>query len=230
MLLKTIKSFFSLIYPNLCCCCNQSLIGNEEIICTECQYQLPKTNFHKDRDNAVEQIFRGRVAIESAASYLYFHKGGSVQKLMHLFKYKGMHQIGSHLGKIYGNEILSSDGFSDIDIIVPVPMHPAKQRKRGYNQSEIFAKALSDSMQKPLSTKDLIKREQTGTQTKKSRFVRWENVETVFYVANSKHFENKHVLIVDDVVTTGATIESCAQKLLEIDGVKISILTLAIAS
>ncbi len=227
---KTLKSFFSLIYPELCCCCKQSLVGDEKHICTSCHYKLPKTNFHKDSDNAVELIFRGRVPVESAASYLYFQKGSSVQHLIHNFKYKGNVHLGYHLGKVYGNELKSSDIFSKAELIVPIPMHPAKQKKRGFNQSEVFARGIAEAMQIPIDVSSLVKKEKTQTQTKKSRFVRWENVETVFSIKDPEVFKSKHILLVDDVVTTGATIEACAQKLLKIEGVSLSIITLAIAS
>ena len=230
MLTKSVKSLFALIYPNLCVCCNSTLTGNEEIICTSCLFELPKTNFHNDQDNAMEQIFRGRVAVEYVSAYLYFQKGGKAQQIIHKFKYSGNKKIGYYLGKVYGNELSDSEMISSVDLIIPVPMHPAKIKKRGYNQSEILAKGLSDATDIHLDTTNLIKTITTQTQTRKSRFVRWENVETVFTVVNSDAFKNKHVLIVDDVVTTGATIEACAKLLLAIKGVKVSVLTLAIAS
>lgn len=230
MIMNLFRSFLGLIFPDLCLCCNVSLAGNEKSICTSCIYSLPKTFFHNDNDNPMEKIFRGRIPVESTAAFLYFHKGGRVQELMHKLKYSGKQQIGYYLGKLYGNELANSKNFSGIDLIVPVPMHPAKQRKRGYNQSEVIAKGIAESLNKPINIKGLAKVEKTQTQTRKARFVRWENVETVFAVRDSSKFENKHILIVDDVLTTGATIESCCQKLLEIKGVKISVVTLAIAS
>jgi ComF family protein len=230
MLLRLLKNFYGLIFPKLCHCCGISLAGSEEIICTKCLYSLPKTYFHNDADNPMEKIFRGRIPINAIAAYLYFQKGGSVQKLIHQFKYSGKHQIGFYFGKLYGNELLNSELFSNIDVIIPVPMHPAKQRKRGYNQSEIFANGISEALKKPIDKMNLVKTEKTQTQTRKSRFVRWENVETVFTIKDAKMLEGKHILIVDDVITTGATIEACCQKLLKINGVRISIVTLAIAA
>jgi len=159
----------------------------------------------------------------------FFAKGGKVQHLLHLLKYKGKKEIGEYIGKIYGEDLKKSLFYSDIDVIIPVPLHPRRKRKRGYNQSEIFAKGLSESLVKPYDTRTLIRTYASETQTKKSRFRRWENVKEIFDLKDHQHLINKHILLVDDVVTTGATLEACASMLLKIPGVKVSIATIACA-
>jgi ComF family protein len=174
-------------------------------------------------------LFWGKAPVYSAASFFFFYKGGHVQQLMHQLKYKGQKDIGIFLGNLYGKELLKSPLFNTVEYIIPVPMHPKKEKIRGYNQSEIFANGLSQSMKVPVDTKTLIKTTKTETQTKKSRFTRWENVKEVFEVKDYGHFANKHVLLVDDVITTGSTLESCILNLMKAPGIKISVASLAYA-
>ena len=223
-----LKDFFNLFFPDLCIICNTHLVNQEELICTKCLYNLPKTNYHKEIDNPVSQLFWGRTKVKYATSYFTFSKGSQYQHMMHKFKYHGNKEIGYVLGKSFGNQIANSV-FSEIDVIVPVPLHNSKLRKRGYNQSEWIGKGLSEAMQKPLDTKSFIRSVATETQTKKSRFERWKNVENIFEITNTKALEKKHILVVDDVVTTGSTLEACANVLLELKDVKVSIATLAVA-
>ena len=229
-LLNIIGDFFSLIYPRICMACGKNLFRHEKCICSFCLYHLPKTNFHMGIENPLTQLFWGRTSILSAASYYYFYKGGKVQHLIHQLKYKGQKDIGLYLGNIYGKELIKSSFFNSADYIVPVPLHYKKQKKRGYNQSEIFAIGISQSMEITLDAKTLVKKTKTESQTKKSRFNRWENVKEVFELRKFNHLINKHVLLVDDVITTGATLESCVNSLSKISGIKISIATLACAN
>lgn len=209
--------------------CGKSLLKNEECICTFCLFQLPKTNFHFDQDNPINRIFWGKVPVESAASFYFFTKGGKIQRLMHNMKYKGQKEIGTYIGNLYGKELMTSPLFNNMDYIIPVPMHPVKQKKRGYNQSEYFAMGLSQTMNIPVDTKTLVKTTKTESQTKKSRFGRWENVKEVFEIRDHAHLSNKNILLVDDVITTGATLESCINQLMKVGGIKISIASLACA-
>jgi ComF family protein len=222
-----LTDFVALFFPRLCATCNNALLQHEEILCTLCLHQLPKTNFHTEENNAVSQIFWGRVPIEHTAAWCYFLKGGKMQHLIHLLKYNGRKEIGQCLGKIYGRDLMNTKFYQVVEVIVPVPLHPKRKRKRGYNQSEWIALGLSESMKIPVDTKTLIRATASESQTKKSRFSRWENVKEIFVVRDFKSLENKHILLVDDVLTTGATMESCATELLKIRGVKISVVALA---
>jgi len=209
--------------------CGKSLFKHENCICTFCLYHLPKTNFHLTEDNPVIRLFWGKVQVYSAASMYFFHKKGRIQKLMHQLKYKGEKEIGIFLGNLYGKELFASPLFKTVEFIVPVPMHPKKEKIRGYNQSEIIAIGISQSMNASVDTQTLIKTNKTETQTKKSRFSRWENVKEVFEIRNYDHLVNKHVLLVDDVITTGSTIESCVMNLAKVPGIKISVVSIAYA-
>ncbi len=231
--MKTLMSytndFIGLIYPSICVGCGNPLWKNERFICTFCDFHLPRTNFHQEKGNPLDQIFWGRAQIESAAAYLFFNKGNTVQHMVHALKYKGRKDIGIWLGKQYGSDLKLSPYFDAIEYILPVPLHPKKFISRGFNQSEQFAIGLNSSMNVPVENQVLYRKKTSETQTKKSRFVRWQNVEDIFAVKEYQKLEGKHILLVDDVVTTGATLESCITALLRIPGVRISLATIAIA-
>lgn len=222
-----IKDFISLIYPNLCYCCNNPLAKAESGICTFCSYHLPKTNFHQEKDNPVSKLFWGRVGLEAATSYYYFTKDSGVQSLIHQLKYKGKQEIGLLTGRFFGNDLINSPYFTSIDYLIPVPLHYNRLIKRGYNQSECIAKGMADSMNKELKNDVLFRNENNATQTNKSHYARWKNVEVIFKVSNEQKLESKHFLLVDDVLTTGSTLEACAIALLTIPDAKVSIATLA---
>jgi len=221
--------FLSLFFPRICYACGNSLFKNEETICTYCLFRLPKTNFHLENDNPVSRLFWGRVRIEAAAAFCYYRKDGKVQNLIHQFKYKGRKEIGPFIGNLYGDHLKNTRSFKDIDLIIPVPLHPRKIRKRGYNQSELFGHGLSEAMAVKLDRKSLYRNHASATQTKKSRYKRWENVESIFSVQKDNQLGGAHILLVDDVVTTGSTLEACAQALLQIEGVRVSVVTMAYA-
>ena len=225
-----LKDFISLIFPKICVSCGKSLFKNEHSICTYCAYHLPKTNYHLDNENPVAKIFWGRANIFSAAAFYNFNKGGQVQHLIHQLKYKGRPEVGVAVGKLYGYELMQSDYFNTVTTIIPVPLHPKKQKKRGYNQSDCFAEGLSKSMNVEADFKTLYRESDSETQTKKSRFNRWQNVETIFQLRDLTTLQGKHVLLVDDVITTGATFEACAQTLLQVPDIKISIAAIAYAN
>jgi len=178
------------------------------------------------KDNPVSKVFWGRVNIENATASYLFIKEGILQKLIHQLKYKGAKEIGFELGRHFGSELIDSESYKNIDLIIPVPLHVKREKKRGYNQSEWIARGMVEFLEAKLELNNLVRAIETETQTKKTRFERWENVESIFNVNYPEKLENKHVLLVDDVITTGSTLEACANALLKIKGVKVSIATL----
>lgn len=229
-MLQTIwNDFLSLFFPKCCVLCGQSLIDGEHIICLHCFYRLPRTNFHTDRENRMEKRFFGKIPVEEASALFYFNKGSDFRHLIHLLKYKDRQDVGETLGRIAAKELLNSGTFAHIDCIIPIPLHPKKERKRGYNQAECIARGLSEILGKPVETTGVKRVKANKTQTKKSVLQRWFNVQEIFELQNAQKIEGKHILLIDDVLTTGATMEACATTLLKADNVKISLFTLAIA-
>jgi len=228
--MRLMDDVIGLFFPRLCNACQALLFKNEEIICTRCLLSLPRTNFHLHHDNPVMETFWGRIPLESATAYLYFSKAGHVQHLIHQFKYKGQLEAGRMLGRMFGKDLLQSPYLKNVEIIIPVPLHWSKKKARGFNQSEIFGQEIATVMGIPLLSDVLIREKATATQTRKSRFERWQNVNYVFSVINPAKIEGKHILLVDDVITTGATIEASASALLEVPGTKVSVAFLATAS
>lgn len=224
-----VSDLLNLFFPNYCQSCGNALVAQEEVICYHCLFSLPKTGFHFHVENPISRLFWGRVNFQSASSYLFFSKGGNVQQLLHSLKYKGHQETGIYLGELYGKELAKSDLFNSAEIIMPVPLHPTKKRIRGYNQSEKIANGLSNSMNIPSFSDNLAKVVHTESQTTKTRYERWQNVKDTFHVNEPKEIEGKHILLVDDVLTTGATIEACATKLLEVPDTRVSVVTLAYA-
>lgn len=224
-----LDDFISLFYPRLCAGCGIALVRGEEVICLNCLADLPKTNFHKVAENPVQQLFVGRTTIVGATSFCHFDKGGRVQHLLHELKYKGNFAVGQKMGYLMGCDLIENELFCDVDAIVPVPLHPKREKIRGYNQSAAIGAGLSRSMNRPMVTDTLIRPIGSLSQTRKGRYERWENVNGIFRVNNQDIFAGKHLLLVDDVVTTGSTIEACCVPLLQIAGVRVSVATLACA-
>ncbi|MCX6274655.1 MAG: ComF family protein [Bacteroidetes bacterium] len=218
-----------LVYPELCVSCDKPLNTGEKCLCTSCRFHLPKTNFHLEEVNPIIKHFWGKVKVEAAAAYFLFTKGEKVQHLIHQLKYRKRKDIGVFLGELYGYDLKKSAVFSTVDVIIPVPLHPKKLRKRGYNQSECFAEGLSQSLKVPYDVKSLKRKKETQTQTRKHRFERFENVNNVFSVTKPEQLKGKHILLVDDVITTGSTLVACAEALLDVPGTKVSIAAIAYA-
>jgi ComF family protein len=225
-----LSDLVALFFPRLCLSCGDPLSNGEEMLCSICHFHLPRTHFHFDAANPLARVFWGRVRLESAVAFCYFHKGGSVQHLLHQLKYSGNRELGIYFGRIYGNELKFTSFFEDIDCLVPVPLHPRKIRKRGYNQSEVFAQGLAGPAALEIISNCLYRKVHSSTQTRKGRYNRWENVGEIFGVRDEDKLINKHILLVDDVVTTGATLEACAQVLVSIPGVRVSVAAIAYAA
>ena len=222
-----LKNLLKLIFPQLCFGCNNLLLLNEEIICAACRHDMPLTNHHENQNNDTTKKFYGIINLEFGASMLYFHKKGIVQKLIHNLKYKGKEEIGHLLGEWYGNDIKNIELIKTVDYIIPVPLHQKRLKERGYNQVDSFCKSLSEVTKIPYNKELLIRTKYNKTQTKKSKNERQENVQNIFDVNfNESHF-GKHFLLIDDVITSGATLELCAKALLKIPNTQISIITIA---
>lgn len=220
--LQELAHFF---FPNCCVVCKNKLLPTERGVCLQCLYKLPKTDNFKEPDNYGEILLAGRFPFERFASFCVFTQDGLLQSLIHEFKYNHKPYIAELLGVIYGKDLLGSEFLRTIDVIVPVPLHPKKKLNRGYNQAEAFANGLSKATSVKVSVDELIRVIDNPTQTKLTQTQRWENVKGIFDVRNNRVFENKHVLLVDDVITTGSTLEACAYALLKCENVKISIAT-----
>ena len=226
--MKIVKHLFNLFYPSTCICCEQNLLDQEKIICIECRADLPFAENGDFISNPLTLIFEGRVLIEKGASFLYYHPSGKVKKLIHELKYKNNQEVGVFLGRWFGERLLQSSTFNDLDYIIPVPLHIKKQQKRGYNQLTKFGKSLSSELHIKYLENILIRNSTTKTQTFKNRVERFKNLMTNFSITDTTFLKNKHVLLIDDVVTTGATLEACCRELLKTENIKISIATIAL--
>ncbi|MFC2114215.1 ComF family protein [Bacteroidota bacterium] len=218
-------------YPRNCSACGCSLERNEELICLDCSNTLPRTHFHNLKENPVSKVFWGRIPLQWATAYFYFAKESRVQEALHHIKYKGQKDLAVIIGQWFGEDLKSNPVFyHSIDYIIPVPLHPKKEKQRGFNQSEYLAKGMAEKMNKSISVGNLVRNVHTSSQTRKSRFKRWENVKDIFEVKDKGYFTGKHVLLVDDVITTGSTIEACYAALSDCPGLKLSIASIAYAA
>jgi len=228
--MKFFSYLIDLFYPRLCQACGRALLSHERVICNYCTIQLPKTNFQDKQNNALEMLFWGRADIKCATAFYKYNKGGKVQHLIHQMKYQGFSEVGYHVGEVFGKTLDHSKRFSDVDLIIPVPLHKSKLIKRGFNQSEVFANGLSKSMTAKVDADNLYRKVASSTQTKKNRWERYKNVNDIFGIRDAALFENKKLLLVDDVITTGSTIEACAGILNQIDGVEVYVAAMASAA
>lgn len=228
--LQIFRDVASLVFPNLCLACEQPLSTGEKMLCLPCQLTLPKTNYHLQHHNPVEKHFWGRVHIQAATAFYHFIKQTRVQHMIHQLKYKGRTDIGIHLGKLFGYQLQESEFYKSAEIITSVPLHKLKLYKRGYNQSDLLCEGLSEVLHVPFVNNVLVRNTYTQTQTKKSRVERWKNVDSIFSVLHPEKIIGKHVLLIDDVITTGSTLEACANEILRIEGTKVSIAALAHAT
>ncbi|MDP3353093.1 MAG: phosphoribosyltransferase family protein [Flavobacteriaceae bacterium] len=225
--MRLLKEVFNILFPDLCVICENPLTINEDLVCTYCRVDLPFTNFSSEANNIAEKTFYGRIKLEAVTSLLFYRKKGKAQRLIHQLKYKNQQKIGALTALILAEEMKNSPRFDNLDGVIIVPMHPKKERIRGYNQVTVFGKTLAKELCIPYIENVLIKSSTSTSQTIKSRFQRFQDFEGKFHLENLTTLENKHILLVDDVITTGATLESCAIELLKTKNLKISIATIA---
>lgn len=228
--LQEIKdSLLHLFFPHVCAGCGNDILNKESQLCIRCLSTLPETNFHSHNNNPVEKIFWGRLQLENATAHYYFTKESSMQRLMQQFKYKGNKELGLQLGRLMGESLRQSNRFDLIDALIAIPLFPSKERKRGFNQAEILCEGIAEKMKIPILKNCIARLQHTQTQTKKGRTERWKNMKGKFTLLNESAIENKHILLIDDVVTTGATLEACGSELLCGHNTKLSIATLCYA-
>ncbi|WP_034255980.1 ComF family protein [Arenibacter latericius] len=218
----------SVLLPRLCFGCNTLLIRGEEHVCTVCRNQLPLTEYNFNVENPVDRIFYGRILIVKASALLFYTDKGIVKNLIHYLKYKNQEQIGYFLGQWYGHILKNNNYLKNIDYVIPVPIHPKKRRRRGYNQVTLFAKSVATHLNAKFSEDILTKTANTRTQTKKTRLLRWQNKKALYMLTNNELLKDKNVLLLDDVITTGATMEACATALSNTPGIKLYIASMAI--
>lgn len=229
MIMSILNHFLELFFPRLCPCCKARLVEQEPFLCLECLFELPETDHLKYKDNKLEEFFAGRFPFERIVSFAYFVKGGSIQKIIHQIKYKDKPRLAVYIGELCGKQIASAFEFKDIDYIVPIPLHPKRLRDRGYNQSLKLAEGISAITKITIESDNLVRVINNPSQTKNTRFERWKNTDGIFAIKNKTIYKNKHILLIDDVVTTGSTLEVCAKLLLSCDSTRISIYTVGSA-
>ncbi len=222
------SNFIDIFFPKTCLSCGHILVEKDTQICHNCLSSLPYTHFDFNRNNIMYKQLSAYVNIEAATSLMYFNKQNNVQQIMHQLKYKNHQELGVFFGKIIAKKLLESPVTKTIDLIVPIPLHPKKLKKRGYNQLSYFGKTLAENINTEYDEKLLLKNRNNPSQTKKNADERRENVTNLFYVSNPEKLINKHILIIDDVMTTGATLESAINELLKIEGVKVSVATISV--
>ena len=224
------NSILNLFFPKVCAGCRKLLFSNENVLCTNCRHEMPLTQYHLDTNNEAVKKFYGKIEIEYASAFVYFNKKGIVQELIHNLKYKGQQEIGAVLGIWYVEDLKELKLENSFDVIIPVPLHKRKFRERGYNQVTAFGKALAEGLDIQYDETVLYRKKYSKTQSKKNLLGRSENIENIFDVISTEKHQNKHLLLVDDVLTTGATLEACSRALLKIPNIKISIVCMAMAN
>ena len=223
------ESIINLFFPKVCSGCSSFLLSDENVICTVCRHDIPLTNHHLNPENDAFKKFYGRIPVIHTSALFYFHKKGIVQELIHNLKYKGHEEIGTILGEWYAEDLKTIALLQSVDEIIPVPLHPKKLKQRGYNQVTAFGEGLSSSLNLDYNDSLLIRNVYSKTQSKKNLLGRTEGIETIFDVVFTEKNYNKHFLLIDDVITTGSTLEACSRALMKIPGAKISIVCMAMA-
>jgi ComF family protein len=224
---RFLNPLLHLFFPHTCCGCGTELLEENVLFCIYCEASMPFTRFEFFPCNPIEKIFWGRVDIQAAAAHMYFTRGSSIQKSLHLLKYKGRKQVGYYFGARMGMAIKNCDRFAGCELIIPLPLYAAREKKRGYNQANVIAEGISTQLNIPVISDVIFRTRKTETQTKKSRIQRWKNMEDSFEIRNPDKIRGRHILLIDDVITTGASLEACARVLANIPGVNLSIYCLA---
>ncbi len=227
--MKLFKSLINLLFPRVCAACGNLLLEGEDTVCTTCRFLLPKTGYENFPDNPLAQMFYGQMPFNAVMAEFFFSKTGKVQHLVHGLKYHHCRENGIFLGQEIGKSLLKAADYQGIDYIIPIPLHPKKEKIRGYNQSHVIAEGISQIMNIPIAENCLVRSVFTDTQTRKTRDERYENVKDIFALKNPEKLKGKHVLLVDDVLTTGATLMSAGKALTQVEGIKISVATVACA-
>lgn len=218
----------NLLFPRVCAGCSELLLQNEKVLCSDCRHKIPLASFHKTGDEQMMKMFYGRFLVVNATALIQFQKKGISQEILHNLKYRGQKEISNFFGKWLGSELAEIPSYKEIEMVIPVPLHKQKLKKRGYNQVEGFGVELAKSLKVPYRDDILLKVSKSGSQVFKSRILRFE-VEEIFTLQHTDELNQKHILLVDDIITTGATLEKCALQLLKAEGVQLSIATIAIA-
>lgn len=225
-----LHSLLHLFFPHTCAGCGSDILGHDQLLCLHCIDRLPHTGFHRFAGNPVEKIFWGRLPIACATSFLYFTKSSVLQRLVHQFKYHGKAEIGDYIGRRMGEVLREASRFEPIDALVPLPLFASRERKRGYNQSGVLCDGIAEIMQVPVLKNVITRKSATETQTRKSRTERWTNIAGRFELVQPEAVRDKHILLVDDVITTGATLEACGNELIAGGNTRLSIFTMAYSS
>jgi ComF family protein len=223
-------SILQLIYPHVCEGCGTDHVQEDHFLCLRCLSELPHTSYHMHSNNPVEKIFWGRLPVFSATAHFYFTKQSVIQHLMHQVKYKGNTDLGIYLGKLMGADLAASNRFAYADALIPLPLFIQKEKKRGYNQAKLLCDGIAPILQKPVINNAVFRAIHTETQTKKNRVQRWQNIEKGFALTDPTMLGGKHVILVDDVITTGATLEACGRILLQCEDLRLSIASLCFSS
>lgn len=227
---QSFNALLHLFLPHVCAGCGSDIMSKKQVLCLTCIDRLPLTQFHHYANNPIEKIFWGRLPVHSAASYLYFSKDSLLQKLVHQLKYNGHRDLGLFIGRKMGEALIQSHRFPVVDALVPLPLYAAREKKRGYNQATVLCKGMAEVMKIPVLTNSIRRQLSSETQTRKNRIERWQNMQGKFQLLQPDTISSKHILLVDDVITTGATLEACGQALLAANNIELSIMTMAYAA
>ncbi|MBQ8672938.1 MAG: ComF family protein [Bacteroides sp.] len=222
-------ALWQLFFPPHCAACGAVLVPGEQGLCVKCHLELPRTDYQKEKDNPTEKLFWGKIRLERASSHFYYRKSDSFRSVVHQLKYDNRPDLGLFLGNLMAAELAESGFFDGIDLLMPVPLHPRKKLKRGYNQSEQLARGVAQVTGLPVNTTAVVRRRYTDSQTRKQLHERWQNMEGSFSLIRPDEVAHKHVLLIDDVLTTGATLSACLYVLQEVEGIRLSVLTLGVA-